>query len=103
MVAAAIDVAMGIEPDLLPSTLPQSVAIRYFTPNPGRVVMVENVRVLECPDVFDAKIYVRPGDIVREVKSSLDRSGHVIVTAPTAGQAIDLAENLISAVKIITE
>ena len=43
------------------------------------------------------------GDRVKEVKSSLDRSGHVIVTASTAEEAIALAEYLVSSVKIITE
>lgn len=103
MVAAAIDVALGIEPDLAPKSNPQGVAIRYFTPKPGRVLAIENEDAMSRPDVYDAEIYVKPGDVVREVKSSLDRSGHVIVTAPTAGQAIDLADHLISTVKIVTE
>ena len=102
MVAAAIDVALGIEPNLYPITTSQGVAIRYFTPRPGRVVAVENEAALYAPDVYDAEIYVKAGDVVREVKSSLDRSGHVIVTAPTAAEAIERAETLISAVKIIT-
>lgn len=102
MVAAAIDVALGIEPDLAPKSNPQGVAIRYFTPKPGRVLAIENEDAMSRPDVYDAEIYVKPGDVVREVKSSLDRSGHAIVTAPTASQAIDLADHLISAVKIVT-
>lgn len=103
MVAAAINVALGIEPDLTPKSAPQGVAIRYFTPKPGRFVAIENKKALRRPDVYDYDIYVKPGDEVREVKSSLDRSGHVIVTAPTAKEAIDIAEELISTVKIITE
>lgn len=102
MVAAAIDVALGIEPDLAPKSDPQGVAIRYFTPKPGRVLAIENEDAMSRPDVYDAEIYVKPGDVVREVKSSLDRSGHAIVTAPTATQAIDLADHLISTVKIVT-
>lgn len=103
MVAAAINVALGVEPDLAPKSAPQGVAIRYFTPIPGRVVAIENVQALNRPDVYDHDIYVKPGDEVREVKSSLDRSGHVIVTAPDAPAAIALAEELISTVKIVTE
>lgn len=103
MVAAAIDVALGIEPDLTPKSVPQGVAIRYFTPKPGRVLAIENKKALRRPEVYDYDIYVKPGDVVREVKSSLDRSGHVIVTAPTAKEAIVIAEELVSSVKIITE
>lgn len=103
MVAAAINVAIGEEPNLDPIAKPQGVAIRYFTPKPGTVVSVSNTEALNRADVYDAEIYVKVGDEVREVKSSLDRSGHVIVTAPTAYEAIRNAEELISSVKIITE
>ena len=103
MVAAAINVALGDKPNLEPIAEPQGVAIRYFTPGPGKVVSIENTEALNRSDVFDAEIYVKPGDEVREVKSSLDRSGHVIVTAPTAKEAIQIAEELVNTVKIITE
>ena len=46
---------------------------------------------------------MKQGDEVREVKSSLDRSGHVIVTASTVKEAIALADRLIEEVKINTE
>lgn len=103
MVAAAIDVALGIEPNLKPVAEPQGVAIRYFTPKPGVVRAIEGAELLHLPEVYDAEIYVKPGDRVREVKSSLDRSGHVIVTAATAREAIEKAERLIEEVKIVTE
>lgn len=103
MVAAAINVALGVNPCLEPVTKPQGVAIRYFTPKPGLVKAIEGEDLLERPDVYDAEIYVKPGDVVREVKSSLDRSGHVIVTASTAQAAIAEAEKLITAVRIIKE
>lgn len=103
MVAAAIDVTLGIEPNLEPIAEPQGVAIRYFTPVPGVVKAIEKEELLNRPDVYDAEIYVKPGDTVKEVKSSLDRSGHVIVTAPTAKEAICIAEGLVTSVKIITE
>jgi len=103
MVAAAINVALGEKPNLEPIAEPQGVAIRYFTPKPGTVVSVSNTDALNRADVYDAEIYVKEGDEVREVKSSLDRSGHVIVTAATPKEAIKIAEGLVDSVKIITE
>lgn len=103
MVAATINVVLGVEPNLNPIEDKHGVAIRYFTPKPGKVVFIENTEALKRPDVYDAEIYVKPGDEVHEVKSSLDRSGHVIVTAPTAKEAIITAERLIEEVKIVTE
>ena len=102
MVAAAIDVALGIEPNLEPIEEPQGVAIRYFTPKPGKVVSIGNTEALKRPNIYDAEIYVKPGDEVHEVKSSLDRSGHVIVTASTPQEAINVAELIIETVNIKT-
>ena len=102
MVAATIDVVLGEEPNLQPVEERHGVAIRYFTPNPGIVKAIENEAALSRSDVYDAEIYVKPGDTVKEVKSSLDRSGHVIVTAATAKDAIEVSENLVKTVNIIT-
>jgi len=102
MVAATIDVVLGVEPNLKPVEEKHGVAIRYFTPNPGIVKSIEGEKLLQRPDVYDAELYVKPGDEVREVKSSLDRSGHVIVTASTPKEAIKLADSLVERVKIIT-
>ena len=102
MVAATIDVVLGVKPNLDSIKDKHGVAIRYFTPKPGVVKGIENEAALKRPDIYDAEIYVKPGDVVREVKSSLDRSGHVIVTAPTAKDAINLAEMIIDEVKITT-
>ena len=103
MVAATIDVVLGIEPDLTPKTKGQGVCIRYFIPKPGLLKAIEGTEYLNRSFVYDAEIYHRIGDVIPEVRSSLDRSGHVIVTGETAEIAIDLADNLINQVKFITE
>ena len=102
MVAATINVVLGIEPNLTPTEPKHCVCIRYFTPKPGIVKAIENGDALKRSDVYDSEIYVKPGDEVKEVKSSLDRSGHVIVTAETVKEAITNAELLIKDVKINT-
>lgn len=102
MVGAAVDVALGVEPHLSPIDEPCGVAIRYFTPKPGKVISIESFYALS-PGVYDVEIYVKAGDEVREVKSSLDRSGHVIVTAPTVKEAVAMAEMLIKDVNIVIE
>lgn len=103
MVGAAVDVALGIEPNLNPVADSQGVAIRYFVPNPGKVVSIANTKLFNQTEVYDAKIYVKPGDIVCDVKSSLDRSGHVIVRAASVEKAIEIADNLVCSVIIKTE
>ena len=98
MVAAAIDVALGIEPDLRPKEASKGVCIRYFTPQPGRLTAINHLELLNDPHVYDAEIYHQVGDMIPEVRSSLDRSGHVIVTAPTVQEAIKRADEIISKV-----
>ena len=103
MVAAAINVALGVEPDLKPKEEPKSVCIRYFCPKPGKLVSIGNTEILKDPRVYLWEIYHKVGDVIPEVTSSLCRSGHVIVTEETPQKAISLAENIIHNVKMETE
>lgn len=102
MVAAAIDVALGMEPDLSIKEEPKGACIRYFCPKAGKLVSVTNTEVLNDPRVYKKKIYVRKGDIIPEITSSLSRSGHVIVIEKTPQEAVKLAEKLINEVKFDT-
>lgn len=102
MVAAAINVALGIEPDLSVKEEPKGACIRYFCPKPGRLLSVSNTEVLDDPHVYKKEIYVHEGDIIPEITSSLSRSGHVIVIEKTPQKAIELAERLIREVKFDT-
>ena len=52
--------------------------------------------------VYDAEIYHQVGDIIPKVRSSLDRSGHVIVIGSTPQEAICKADKIIEEVKFIT-
>lgn len=103
MVAAAIDCALNIEPDLIPKANPQSVCIRYFCPKPGKLVSIGNTQVLNDAHVYKKEIYVQEGNMIPAVISSLCRSGHVIVTEETPEKAISLADKLISEVHFVTE
>lgn len=102
MVAAAVDVALGIEPDLSVKEEPKGACIRYFCPKPGKLVSISNLEALDDPRVYKKKIYVQVGDMIPEVTSSLCRSGHVIVTEETPQKAIALAEKLITDVTMET-
>lgn len=96
MVAAAINVALGIPPCLEPAEPKHGVCIRYFCPKPGKLVSVSNTEILKDARVYEAAIYHHLGEIIPEVKSSLDRSGHVIVTEDTVQKAIVLADDIIN-------
>lgn len=98
MVAAAIRCAMGEKPDLTPRHEKKGACIRYFCPSPGTLSSIDNLEVLDSPFVYEHGIYVSVGDIIPEVTSSLSRSGHVIVTAMNARQAVERADGIINSV-----
>lgn len=102
MVAAAIDVALGTEPDLSIKEEPKGVCIRYFCPKPGKLVNISNTEILNDAHVYLWEIYHKAGDEIPEVTSSLSRSGHVIVTEESPQKAIALADRMINEVKFET-
>lgn len=95
MVAAAVNVALGVAPDLEPKEKKQGVCIRYFCPRPGKLVSIEGIECLNDERIYLSEIYCREGDEISEVKSSLDRSGHIIVVDESPQKAIELADNFI--------
>lgn len=103
MTAAAINCALNIEPNLEPQNAAQGVCIRYFCPKPGRLTSIENIEKLNDSRVYDSQFYYKLGDMIPKVTSSLCRSGHVIVTEETPRKAIELADKIVSEVKLETE
>lgn len=104
MVEGAIRLALGEEPDLGPRHPPQGAAIRYFLPKPGRVVFVDGVtEARQMPGVKIVEVSVGVGEVVPEMNSSLARVGHVIAEAPTAAEAVALAERARDTIRISTE
>lgn len=102
MVAAAINVALGVKPNLSVKEEPKGVCIRYFCPKPGKLVSITNTEILNDSRVYLWEIYHKEGDMIPEVTSSLSRSGHVIVTEDTPEKAIKLAEEITGKVEFKT-
>ena len=103
MVAAAINVSLGVAPNLSPKHTGCGVCIRYFTPPTGILQDIRNIHVLNNPHVYDYAIFCKVGDTIPEITSSTSRSGYVIVTHENAFKAIELAEQLISDVYFVVE
>lgn len=99
MVRAAIDIALGISPDLSPKHNAQGAAIRYFTPSEGIINNIDISKCIKGKDIYDFNIYVKNGQHVNAINSSSDRSGHVIATGINATEAIKNAENFIKNIK----
>lgn len=102
MVAAAVNVALGIEPNLIPTEVGKGVCIRYICPSPGIVYSIDVKEAINNDSIHSYEIYCKVGDRVNYVSSSLDRSGHVIVTNNSVEDAICIAEDIIQLIKIQT-
>ena len=105
LVRAVIELALGRKPSLKPSCN-RGAAIRYFDmPGPGWLDRVEGLDILYgLPGVehlsfqTEAGEPLRPGLNVRQVHSSLDRSGCVIFSGRNAHDAGNRAEAAIRTV-----
>jgi biotin carboxylase len=103
MVAGAVRLALGEEPDLKPRHPPRGAAIRYLTPRPGRITAISGLEAARrSPEVRIVDVYVSAGETVPEITSSLSRSGHVIAEGATAEAAIRSAEAARDTVRIET-
>lgn len=103
MVAASINCALGVEPNLIPTGDKHGVCIRYFCPQPGKLLSISNTDMLNDIRVYNWEIYRKIGDMIPDVTSSLCRSGHVIVADKDVKDAIAYAEYLVDNVKMETE
>lgn len=66
---------------------PVAYAASWFATPQGRVLSVDGLDAVRAhPHVVDAEITCRPGDVVGPVTSSGERSGHVLVRAPSAAE-----------------
>lgn len=100
MVKASIYVALGQTPDLSPTHSPQAAAIRYITPAPGILKQWNWGNNKSLAGVVEREFYPNIGDSITIIKSSSDRSGHVIAIANTPEKAFDIAGNEIANMKI---
>jgi biotin carboxylase len=106
LVRAAIQIAVGEVPDLVPSRA-CGVAVRYFHADDcGAVEKIEGldklpllpgIEMLYAASERDGPL--ARGSVIREIRSSLDRYGHVIFSGDRAEQAVERAEQAVGMVK----
>ena len=105
LIGAAIRLALGekvAEEDLIPQ-YQKGVAIRYFFPEPGRVVRIKDTEQFRDRSwVHRLGFFVEPGDIVEHVTNHTKRAGFVITTGKTRDQAIKRAQQVVNTIEIET-
>jgi biotin carboxylase len=91
----------GDELPPLPERAEGSAAVRFLQVEPGEVLAVDGVAAAKAlPGVVSCSVSVEPGGTVRELRSSWDRVGSVMTCAPSAGEAMRLAEKAIEQIRV---
>mgnify|MGYP002152268180 CR=1 FL=1 len=103
LVGAAIRQALGepVNPADLQSRFNRPVAQRYFFPEPGVVTGVEGAKAfVGHPNVAYLELRTNPGDRIGPIDSHPARAGVVIATGDTLDEAVALAEEVATSIKI---
>jgi biotin carboxylase len=101
----ALGARFGVVEPLTTSPEPRGgAAVRFLTPEPGRVVEVTGVDAVRADPAFvDLQLNVEPGDEVRPLTWNDDHAGYVTARGATATEAIAHGRRLAAAIHIRTE
>lgn len=100
MVECSIAIALGETPDLT-RTRERGSAIRYLSTGSGVIEKIEGIEDAErIPGVEQVTIVHQVGEEVGEIRNSVDRVGFVVAQAENAEQAVSVAEQACSVLKV---
>jgi biotin carboxylase len=101
----ALGARFGVVEPLTTSPQPRGgAALRFLTPEPGRVVEVTGVDAVRADPAFvDLQLKVEPGDEVPPLTWNEDVAGRVIARGATATEAIAHGRRLATAIHVRTE
>lgn len=92
------------DPDDLVQRYSRGVAIRYFFPEPGKVVRIYKMEEFrDVPWIHKMMLFVRPDDIIPAVTDHTKRAGFVITTGENREQAVERACRVVETVTIKTQ
>ncbi|ONI66774.1 carboxylase [Kribbella sp. ALI-6-A] len=93
-----------VEPLTTPPQPRGGAAVRFLTPQPGRVVEVTGVDAVRAdPACVDVQVKVVPGNVVAPLTWNEDKVGQVVARGATAAEAVAHGKRLAAAVHVLTE
>jgi biotin carboxylase len=100
LMEAVILISLGHAPRMVPKYARGS-AIRYLRVFPGRITAIRGIEPAGSVEgVTDVHMDMSVGDTVPELKSSLDRVGHVVAQGPDAYRAARAAEEATARIEV---
>ena len=105
LMGAAFRIALGekVSPEELLPRYHRGVAIRYFFPQPGKIMKIKNIEKVEnIPWVHRLDFFIRPGEILEPVTNHTKRAGFVITIGDTQEQAVGRALQVVETIHLET-
>ena len=105
LMGTAFRIALGekVSPEELLPRYHRGVAIRYFFPQPGKIIKINNIEKVEnIPWVHRLDFFLRPGEILEPVTNHTKRAGFVITIGDTREQAVERALQVVETIHIET-
>lgn len=100
MVKAAIEIALGKKPDITPAHKKGS-AIKFFSVEKGQIASITGIEdAYKIDGVQQITFTKNIGDLVDEIKSSVDRVGYVIAQGKDACEANHICDKAIQEISI---
>jgi biotin carboxylase len=104
MLKMMIRMALSDDVSGIPHKSRNGVVFRFFTPDPGIVTKIENVKeARQREDVLSFSLPLEVGDEVSPLETQLDRSGSFVVRGEDGDDAIQRAKEIEANVAIETE
>lgn len=100
LVECCIRVALGEEPDIS-TKIKKASAIRYLNTDVGIISNITGIEdAMEIDGVHQISMVHHEGELVGEIRNSVDRVGFVIAQAETPKQAIEICEQAMEKIKV---
>lgn len=104
LLRAAVQIALGDEPDALEPTHNLVAIERGILGPAGKIISISGVdEASRVPGVHSIHITRNPGEILPEVTSNIDKVGHVLVVADTLQAAEAKADEALKAIHIVVD
>ncbi len=88
-----LKICVGDEPDTLSPIFEKGCNYHFIMPRPGKIKSINGFNdILEWENILDANLFIKKGDIIKDVKIGPDRSGFIIAGGDSREEAISLAD-----------
>ena len=102
-ISSQIQLALGTRDFDVNISCNKSAIISFIHVNPGVVLSVEGLNEASLiPGVQDLRLYVKVGDVVKELKSGSDRIGHILIFTDNRKESEAVLEKVNQTIKVTT-